>query len=115
MKVIKYQYLSAKINNGTEENPDYELFFIGKTVPCTAEGEAIAKEEAYNDKYTIEDDGQPDPNAVPRNVVKGEYVTVNGVLYKAIANIPNGEPIIVGQNAIVTTVEEQLYEMMKGE
>lgn len=51
----------------------------------------------------------------PRNIVKGEYVTVDGVLYKATANIPNGEAIIVGQNAVVTTVEEQLYELMKGE
>lgn len=50
-----------------------------------------------------------------RNVVAGEYITVDGVLYKATANIPNGEPIIVGQNAVATTVEEQLYEMTKGE
>ena len=113
MKVIKYQYLSAKINNGTEENPDYELFFIGKTIPCTAEGEALAKAEAYNGEYEIYDDTIH--VVATRNIVKGEYVTVNGAMYKAIANIPNGEPIIVGQNAIVTTVEEQLYEMMKGE
>lgn len=50
----------------------------------------------------------------PRNITEGEYITVDGVLYKAITNIPNGEPIIVGQNAYETTIEEQLYEL-KGE
>ena len=75
----------------------------GKPVECTAE-DIKAQEEANKPKTTA-----------PRNVVKGEYVTINGVLYKATANIPNGEPIIVGQNAVVTTVEEQLYEMTKGE
>ena len=49
-----------------------------------------------------------------RNITAGEYVTINNVLYLATENIPNGEPIIVGQNAIKTTVEEQLYEL-KGE
>ena len=32
----------------------------------------------------------------PRNIVKGEYVTIHGALYLAIENIPNGESIIVG-------------------
>ena len=30
----------------------------------TEANEAIAKKEAYNGEYTIEDDGQPDPEAV---------------------------------------------------
>ena len=49
-----------------------------------------------------------------RNIIAGEYVTISGVLYKAIENIPNGEPIIVGQNAVETTIEAQLREL-KGE
>lgn len=60
----------------------------------------------------------PKPSTLPiapRNITEGEYITVNGVLYKAITNIPNGASIITGQNAVVTTVEEQLYEMTKGE
>ena len=57
---------------------------------------------------------ESDPVA-PRNIMEGEYITVKGVLYKAIANIPSGEPIITGQNAIETTIEEQLAEMAKGE
>ena len=51
----------------------------------------------------------------PRNVIEGEYITVGGVLYKATDNIPAGERIIVGQNAIETTYEERLYELTRGE
>ena len=63
-------------------------------------------------------DPLPKPSAIPtapRNITEGEYITVYGVLYKATTNIPNGASIITGQNAVVTTVEEQLYEMTKGE
>ena len=51
----------------------------------------------------------------PRNVTDGEYITVNNVLYKATTNIPNGTAIVAGQNAIETTIEEQLTELAKGE
>lgn len=50
----------------------------------------------------------------PRNVVAGECVIVRDVLYLALQNIPYNEPIVVGQNAVVTTVEEQLTKL-KGE
>lgn len=51
----------------------------------------------------------------PRNIIEGEYITIGGVLYKATDNIPAGERIITGQNAIKTTYEEQLYELTRGE
>ena len=63
-------------------------------------------------------DPLPKPSTVPvapRNITEGEYITVNGVLYKITANIPSGEPIITGQNAIETTIEQQLAELAKGE
>lgn len=75
----------------------------GKPTECTAE-EIKAQEEAYKPKITA-----------PRNILDGEYITINGTMYKAISNIPNGERIITGQNAIETTVEEQLAELAKGE
>lgn len=53
--------------------------------------------------------------AAPRNLVGGEYVTVNGTLYKATVNIPVGEKIITGHNATETTIEEQFAELAKGE
>ena len=70
----------------------------------------------YIDKKYVYDP-KPDQSNVPvapRNVTEGEYITVNGVMYKAIANIPNGEPIIEGKNVIETTIEAQLLEL-KGE
>lgn len=69
MKIIKYNFLSCRINHGTEETPEYEDVILLKEIRCTAENleanEAIAKKEAYNGEYTIEDDGQPDPEPTP--------------------------------------------------
>ena len=53
MKIIKYKFLSEKTE--TEE------ILIDKEFRCSADNleanEAIAKSEAYNGEYTIEDDG----------------------------------------------------------
>lgn len=107
MKVIKYKFLVGEA--------DAEPILSDVEIGWNATNEETAKREAYNGEYEIVDDGIVERIIAPRNITKGEYVTVSGVLYKAIANIPNGEHIIVGQNAVVTTVEEQLYEMTKGE
>lgn len=68
MKTIKYQ-LCSRVNHGTEENPKYGDYVIGKEIHCSSANleinEAIAKAEAYNGEYTIEDDGLPDPSEVP--------------------------------------------------
>ena len=52
MKIIRYKFLSE----GT---------LISKIFRCPADklaaNEEIARREAYNGEYTIEDDGQPDP------------------------------------------------------
>lgn len=114
MKIIKYKFLSAEINHGTEEEPNIEQIFFNVSMGWNEVNEEIAKKEAYNGEYTIEDDGQTNRITAPCNIMAGEYVTVGGVLYKATANIPNGEPIVVGNNAVKTTIEEQLYEL-KGE
>lgn len=56
MKTIRYQ-LNNQVNMGTEILPKWvdNLFF--KTLPYSEENEEIAKQEAYNGEYTIEDDG----------------------------------------------------------
>ena len=59
-KVIKYKFLSAEINHGTEENPDIEQIFLEKSMGWNEANEEIAKQEAYNGEYTIEDDGEPE-------------------------------------------------------
>ena len=61
MKVIKYKFLSAEINRGTEEEPIIEQIFVGKTMTYSEENFAHAKEEAYNGEYEIYDDGKPAP------------------------------------------------------
>ncbi|MGN0998380.1 MAG: hypothetical protein ACI4PO_02360 [Faecousia sp.] len=59
-KVIKYRFLSSEINHGTEENPVMEQIIFDKTMLWSEANEEIAKREAYNGEYTIEDDGQPE-------------------------------------------------------
>lgn len=93
---------------------DYEGMPIVEELP---EGDVY--EYRYVDGEYIHDPlhkpEQHDTIVAPHNIIVGEYITVNGTLYKATANIPNGEPIITGQNAVETTIEEQLYELTKGE
>lgn len=117
-KVITYKFLSGEVDRGTEENPEIEQIILEKGIICPTQAAydanyPIAEKEAI--PGTIKVSGEFDYPTAPHNIREGEYVTIDGVLYKAIANIPNGEAIIVGQNAVVTTVEEQLYELAKGE
>lgn len=61
MKIIKYQ-LCTEVNHGTEDKPDIQQVFSSVTLGWNEGNEKIAKAEAYNGEYTIEDDGEPDPN-----------------------------------------------------
>ena len=61
MKQIKYMLLQNRINNGTEDKPEYEDILLEKTLGYSESAEETAKLEAYNGEYTIEDDGQPEP------------------------------------------------------
>lgn len=117
-KIIKYKFLSCAVNHGTEENPNIEQIILDKSIKCSTQVTfdatyPIAEREAI--PGTIEVSGEFDYPTATRNILEGEYATVSGILYKAIMNIPNGEPIIVGQNATITTVEEQLAELAKGD
>jgi len=116
MKVIQYKILSAEINHGTEENPDIERILLDKSLACRNQAQfdagcRIAEKEAVS-RITVE--GEFDCPTAPRNILAGEYVTCENVLYLALENIPSGERIVVGQNAAETTLEQQLYEL-KGE
>jgi hypothetical protein len=64
MKVIKYN-LFTKVNRGTEENPQFEEILFPVTMGWNEANEEIAKREAHNGEYTIEDDGKPEPVAEP--------------------------------------------------
>ena len=60
MKVLKYR-LCTEVNHGTEEHPDIHKIFDSITLELCEANEEIAKREAYNGEYTIEDDGEPEP------------------------------------------------------
>lgn len=60
MKVLKYQ-LCTEVNHGTEREPNIEQVFSAVTLGWSEANEKIAKAEAYNGEYTIEDDGEPEP------------------------------------------------------
>ena len=56
MRRIKYYY-NIPINKGTEESPEWVDNFFEKSNPWSEINEEIAKKEAHNGVYTIEDDG----------------------------------------------------------
>lgn len=65
MKWIRYDRITGQRNAGTEENPVWEDILEPKMISYCEYNEEIAKAEAYNGEYTIEDDGQPDPVPEP--------------------------------------------------
>lgn len=64
MKILKYN-LCTIINRGTEEEPKSEEILSPVTMGWNEANEEIAKKEAYNGEYTIEDDGRPEPEPAP--------------------------------------------------
>lgn len=64
MKIIKYN-LCTRVNRGTEESPVWEEILSPVSMGWNEANEEIAKREAYNGEYTIEDDGQPEPEPTP--------------------------------------------------
>ena len=55
MKVIKYQ-LCTEVNRGTKDKPDIQQTFSAVTLRWSKSNEKIAKAEAYNGEYTIEEE-----------------------------------------------------------
>lgn len=68
MKIIKYN-LCTRVNHGTEETPEWVDLLSPVEIRCTADNlqanEAIAKAEAHNGEYTIEDDGEEESPGTP--------------------------------------------------
>ena len=65
MKWIKFERVQSQRNVGTEENPVMEDVLLSVELSCCEYNLEIAKEEAYKSEYTIEDDGQPEPEPTP--------------------------------------------------
>lgn len=55
MKIIRYQ-LCTDVNLGTEEEPNLQQIFSNISLPWSEANEKIAKAEAYNGEYTIEEE-----------------------------------------------------------
>ena len=66
MKKIKYRIVT-EVNYGTEDQPNVVRTFADKEIVWSEANEKIAKAEAYNGEYTIEDDGEPEPTIPPTN------------------------------------------------
>ena len=64
MKILKYN-LCTCVNHGTEEKPKIVEILSPVEMGWSEANEEIAKAEACNGEYTIEDDGQPDPADTP--------------------------------------------------
>lgn len=66
MKKIKYRIVT-EVNYGTEDQPNVVRTFADKEIVWSEANEKIAKAEAYNGEYTVEDDGEPEPTIPPTN------------------------------------------------
>lgn len=59
--MLRIEYcINNPVNEGTEENPKWMDNPISKSIPYSEANEELAKQEAHNGVYTIEDDGQPE-------------------------------------------------------
>ena len=82
MKIIKYT-LIKEVNYGTEEQPDIRQVFSEVTMGWNEANEEIAKREAYNGEYTVEDDGEPDPEPTEQEQLRADVdflLAMGGVL-----------------------------------
>ena len=63
-KVIKYN-LCCRINHGTVSEPDWEEILAPVEMGWNEANEEIARREAYNGIYTIEDNGTEETEVEP--------------------------------------------------
>lgn len=66
MKKIEYRIVT-EVNYGTVDQPNVVRTFADKAIVWSKVNEKIAKAEACNGEYTIEDDGEPEPVIPPTN------------------------------------------------
>ena len=72
MERIRYKFISAEINHGTDDAPDIEQVLLEKSLPYCDANEEIAKSEAYNGKYEIVDDGEPAPIPTEQEMLRAD-------------------------------------------
>ena len=82
MKVLKYR-LMTEVNHGTEEQLDIQQIFSDVSLGWSEANEELAKREAYNGEYTIEDDGKPEPEPTEQEQLRADVdflLAMGGVL-----------------------------------
>ena len=83
MKLIKYRVMS-EVNRGTDAEPQIEQVISGDMwLTLSDENLEIVKATAYNGEYTIEDDGQPEPEPTEQEQLRADVdflLAMGGVL-----------------------------------
>ena len=82
MKVLKYRMMT-EVNHGTEKRPDIQQILSDVFMGWNEVNEEIAKREAYKGEYTIEDDGQPEPEPTEQEQLRADVdflLAMGGVL-----------------------------------
>ena len=72
-----------EVNRGTDDILDVRQIFMDKAIQFSPENEEIAKAESYNGEYTIEDDGQPEPEPTEQEQLRADVdflLAMGGVL-----------------------------------
>lgn len=70
MKVLKYN-LCTRVNNGSDETPEWKDVLSPVAMGWNEVNEEIAKREAYNGEYTIEEDGmEENTKSTPEERIK---------------------------------------------
>lgn len=79
MKIIKYKFLSATVNHGTEEEPIIEQIILEKMIPCRTQEEydrglLVAKQEAIAGTLDPDHDGmfEPEESATEERITELE-------------------------------------------
>ena len=82
MKFIKYKTVTY-INRGTEDAPILEERLMDTVRTYSKADVEVASSEAYNGEYTIEDDGQPEPEPTEQEQLRADVdflLAMGGVL-----------------------------------
>lgn len=82
------------------------------------EGSGILKVDAPNNRIwwePVPEPAEPQPPTADRDYESGEYLTVDGVLYRVLLPIFAGAQITVGTNVEATTIESEIANLNREE
>ena len=114
MKRISYKFMT-EVNHGTEEQPEIQQLFNDVTIECKKEyfesNLAIAKREAYNGEYTVED--IPDPEHEPTAEERiAELEAINAALEDALCEMDAEKQAEIDElHETIAALEDAVCEM----